>query len=278
MGIKHLTNGFGPSTGSSLGIADNIKISGNAWYVHYATGTDAGGDAGKNIYAPLKTAAQAHTNASNGDYIVFLDGHEETVTTQVLVTKSVYFLGGGASGGKSTVRFTLNHATESVFKVSAPFAHFDMIGFEGSSIVSTGGCIFSIQDTGETLVVKDCDFNLNNVSTGIVFGSVEGSGCNAILRNNTLTSTATTSAARPQYAIYFAEAPSFILAEDNVVDAGTLGFSNGYGIDSVNASTYAFYDRQSLLRGADFRQKETTLGHVHIGTATGSARSEWCDV
>src|SRR5688572_8640882 len=106
--MKSFPSGIGASTGDSLLTAANLHITGDVWYVDSATGVD-GASLGKQRLAPLDTLAQAVTNASDGDAIVFLAGHTETLTAVQTISKKLLLASEGAGIG-SMAAFTRNIA------------------------------------------------------------------------------------------------------------------------------------------------------------------------
>lgn len=262
-----LIDGIGAILGDRLALESPLIISGNVWYVLYSTGVDAASPAGRERLKPLKTLAQAVTNAAAGDIIVLLAGHAETLTAAQSLAKALTIIGEGTAGAASTATFTRNAAAASLFTCSIAGVEIRNVTFAASSqstatariVVSAGPCRFS-----------GCYFqgNANDIGSwvSLTAGSVRFDGC-------TFVSTSITTP--PEEAIGSATAISDVEITDCVFDGGTVGFANGYAIENItNAITRLRMEGVSLLRGADIALLSTTTGYVNV-TATGGGKVAW---
>lgn len=276
MSIIHLPNGLGASTGYSFATTSPLEVNGNVWYVHYGTGTDAVSPAGQNRHAPLKTLGQANTNSSDGDIIVLLDGHEETLTSVVTIANDLTIVGEGASGGYPTAKLTNNQAAGSALALSAAvFTQLKNIWFEEQAQACSVANI-RVNNASGTQIITDCYFQCGQYDDD---WAVEVSGTNCLMiKNSTFISTATSIATQPKGAIG-TEAGSLvhtIILDGVVIDGGTYGWSNYHAVELVNKDPdIVIMESISLLRGSDMEIHSDAVGHVNASTNTGGCRIDW---
>ena len=275
MSIIHLPNGIGDTLGDVLVTASPLEVNGNVWYVHYGTGTDAVSPAGQNRQAPLKTLGQANTNAANGDIIVLMDGHAETFTSAVTISKRLTIVGAGSSGGQPTVVLTNNQAAGYLlsitsttvvqlrnikFAAQAQACSVATINFDGTGLFIVAGCYFECgqYDDAFKIIIND----------GSIF-----------IKNTTFISTATSIATQPKGAVATETedtALETIFLEGVVIDGGTYGWSNYHALDfSKQAADMVVGEGVSLLRGSDVKLSAASLGYFGASTQTGGVRIEW---
>lgn len=268
------SQGAGGSVGGNYATDRNMYVSdgsaGAIWYVHYTNGTDAVAPAGLDRHYPLKTAAQAHTNASDGDVVVFLDGHDESFSSELSITKSIVLVGEGSNAGVPGATFRIGHATANVLSIDAPSVILQNIRFRPRASSSTGSYI-SIAETN--MLIDDCYFELdeNNDDYGVL---VAPGADQLTIRSSTFVSTAT--ASRPLAGLFFSATSVALEMEGVVFDGGTTGFigSSGYpyamdatqcGLSPVHALSI------SLLRGANVGLS-TVKGYFNVQTSTGGGQ------
>ena len=273
-------NGLGESLGDSLVISPGGPIYQDirqAWYVNSVTGDNSYD--GRSSKMPLATLAQAQTNATNGDIVVLMSGHAETLTSNLDITKSLTIVAGGSSSGLPTVKFTNNQNDVALFTISGDHVELRNIWFEEETHAS-GNALATVEITGNGTRVRGCYFQLDGKSatgTGIRLSMAVGEFCE--IRSTTFVSTATAASSVPGSGIE--NNTSGILRMDGVVfDGGTVGFLKGYGFSESNSSTgldFLAADNISLLRGADMNVHDSTLGFVQVSTDSDEPRIDWTD-
>jgi len=260
--VKAFPNGIGGTTGDSLATADVLHTTGDVWYVHSGTGADAASPAGKQRTAPLATLAQAMTNAADGDDIVFLSGHAQTLTAVATISKVLRLIGEGS--GSNRPRFTRNHASAKLFDVTAGPVELRNLFFPADSqtnataTVTVGSVYF---------YMKDCYFERGATNTGpaITTGANDGWW----ICSSTFVSTSTTTA--PYSAMTIGGNYGHIV--DCILDGGTKGWSNQYALDNTGSvSARVKIENISLLNDSDIGLNSSTQGSVTLGTCSGSAR------
>jgi hypothetical protein len=266
--VKAFLNGIGESSGDSLATSKNLYLTGNVWYVHYGTGTDAGSPAGKNRLAPLKTLAQAHTNAASDDIIVLLAGHTETLTANQVVNKGLTIVGCGTGTGTGGMpQLKVNAAAAAVLNLQAARISIRNIYFP-TSVQSNS--VERLYTSGATdLLVKDCYFDCgaNDTVAALRVGDnrLRVEGC-------TFVSVATGST-KPHSAIYIPGAIADILVSDCIFDGGTVGWSTEWAFHATGAATTNLRMQGiSLLRDSDIGLHASTTGYVQVSNTTGSGR------
>lgn len=263
-------NGIGASVGPTLATASPLHTSGAIWYVDSATGTDAASPAGRNREKPLDTVAQAVTNASDGDIIVFLSGHSETLSSAQAVSKKLTFIGEGSASGVPTVTFTVS-ADVATFSVSTSFVEFHNIKFAASTAATT---VARVVLTSTDLLIDGCYFQCGANDARAI--SLAASSDRVRITNTTVISTATSLAAQPGVGIITLGALADLELDGLVLSSGTVGFSNYFALDaSAGAVTRLRGQDISLLLGADVKLHASSTGRLHIGTNTGGSRVEW---
>lgn len=266
-------NGIGGSTGDALTLAKPLQMTGKVWYVYSVTGVDAASPAGLERGAPLATIAQAHTNSADGDMIVCLDGHVETVSSVITVSKRVCILGEGAASGLPTVNLTLGGAANNIFTLTGVRVQIRNILFSPRSAAATGSYISTATANH---YIKGCYFKHNGNSDGP--GILLASGANLVhLENCTFISTETVLANKPDSAIRNSAALTGLRMFSCVFDSGTVPFAtsagNPWAFDgNAGAITDFHFEGISLLRGSDIRLDPASVGYVNVQTSTGSAR------
>lgn len=267
--MPFLPNGIGASLGDQLVVGKPLTLSGDVWYVD-DSGTDAVSPAGKQRNSPLATLAQAVTNAAAGDIIVLMDGHAETISTLIAITKNLTIVGEGQSDGKPTVKITGD------------------AGESGPVLTVAGTNYFSLRNIWFEENLQDTSDNLMTLGTGTYYELVgcyfeAGDTANASLvalsdaaysiRNTTFVSTATTQATRPHSAISGGNGGVVVL-DGVVVDSGTVGWTHTDAVDLSTGVTELYLAAQSvsLLRGADVTVYASAEYHFNTQTSSGSVR------
>lgn len=273
--MRLFTGGAGESLGSWLATSSPLYISGNVWYVHATTGTDAASPSGQDRSKPLATIAQAVTNAADHDIIVLLDGHTQTITAVQSLAKKLMIVGGGqSSDGKPTVKLTLNAAAASLFTASVTDVMLANIWFNANAQTNASP---KVHVTGGGFRMEGCYFECGATDTGAALRvDVAASAGGVRVVNTTFVSTATVTSAQPESAIKSVSTADRLEFEGLVLDNGTVGFSNFYAMDlSAGAVTRIVAKQISLLRGADVKMHASSVGVINPSTTSGGPRVEW---
>jgi hypothetical protein len=260
-------NGLGESLADSVAVNAPFYTTGNVWYVHDETGTDAATPAGQNRTKPLATLGQAYTNASDGDVIVLMDGHTETLGAGLTIAKRLLIVGGGESDGKPTVKLALDDASDSMLTLSAAGTELRNVWIEENEQTNSAPRVLV---TGNRCRFRGMYFQCGATDTGAAlrFSTVTTGEVEAC----TFVSTATSLTAQPQSAVSFLGTNVDIRFRDCVFDGGTMGFSAYWAVYSQTVSVEAVvFENCTLLRGADIIMNDDTAGWVGGITATESA-------
>jgi hypothetical protein len=273
MTVQYYPNGIGGTApGDSLDLARPLMTTGNVWYVSSLIGTDAASPAGQNREKPLGTLAQAVTNAVDGDIIVFLPGHAQTLTAVQQLNKRLTLIGEGTANGKPSVSFTMNAAALTMLNPTVDGVELRNIHFPPSAQANTGVKVGPNGGVSD-LLVRGCYFEQG--ATDLAAGlSVPASRYR--VEDSTFISVATLTSAQPLMAIQgFGTVTGFTM-RNCVVSAGTAGFSRYSAVD-FTAATLTNMDLEgiSLLLGADIAFPSTATGRVNIQLATGGSRVIW---
>lgn len=269
MSAKFYPNGAGGVIGDRFDTCKPLICSGNIWYVSSLIGTDAASPAGQNREKPLATIQQAITNAANDDIIVCLQGHTQTVTVAIGLSKRLMVIGEGTAGGKPGVQFNANAAAGSVIFMSTAGCELRNLYFPANAQANSSA---KISVTTAFSRIVGCYFEQGATDTGTGIGVTAD---NLRIDSTTIISTATTTAAQPNSAIK-ATATSTVNMEftDLVVSAGTVGFSNYSAIDLTLSTSLLQFKAigLSLLLGADMDLPATWTGQINVQLATGGSR------
>ena len=271
MPVIFLPNGLGENAGDPLAVASPLLVNGDVWYVDSATGSDAASPRGKNRSRPLATLAQAQTNGANGDIIVLMDGHAETLTAALTISKSLTIVGAGKSSGLPTVKFTNNSAAASLFTVTATYFQLRNVWINAQA-QSNSAIKVTCTSTWAHLSNIYMECNGYDTAAGLAF---TGAGYRSV-ESSTFISTATAASAQP--ALAMGAAGTTLWLRGVVFDGGTVGFSNYHAFETTAALTYLFAEGISLLRGVDMKVLEATAGYINPQVSTRDARVDWCDI
>lgn len=267
--------GIGESTGDTLATAEPLITSGNIWFVLSTTGVNDVSPRGLSRTEPLATLAQAITNSSNGDIIVLLDGHTETIATGgITISKNLVILGSGSSGGLPTVKLTPFGEDAVMFTISGAAVQLRNIWIEERTVDST---------TNSTIVVTGANFQMIGCycqSGQYDYASLElASGADrARIVNTTFISTATSLTAQPNYGMIVSAAISDLDLDGVVLSNGTSGFSSAYALSVGAAITRLRAQSLSLLLSANATIHASSIGHVNVQTSTGNGHVVWAGV
>lgn len=274
--MKLFSNGYGQSTGDALSTTKPIYSTGDVWYVNSSGGVDAASPAGKDEQRPLATIGQAYTNAAAGDTIVLMDGHTETLTTELTIAKQLYIVGGGASAGIPTVSFTMNAAAKDTFVITAANTEIRGIRFKASSVANAGGTYGGkVVINGVTgCRVIGCYFDMGGTDAAVSGVYVAAASHNTRIANCTFVSVATAVATRPESAIRGSTVTDLEL-DGVVLSDGTYGYANPAFNYSGFVITRLRGTNVSLLLGAEMSLNAATTGWLATPTVTKGGRISW---
>ncbi len=257
----------GGASGARLATRNPIAMSGRIWYVS-ASGTDAGGSRGLARTNPLRTTAQAITNAVAGDTIQFLEGFTETVATTVAVNKAgLHFISEGTEATRA--RFTLSAVT-TAFTVSVAGVYMENLTFlEPTAAGATA--LVGLATTTSAFQAVNCQFNCGNTLLAGI--SVPNAANNIKLNTCTFTSTATSTALRPGAAILTAAAVTDMEMLNVTCDGGTYGWTN-IGVNFGASVTRLVAIDLDLLNDSDMIVATGSVYKIHRRNTSGSAYME----
>lgn len=269
-------NGIGEPLGDTLVTAKPLITSGLIWYVDSSIGVNDVSPRGLSSTEPLATLAQAVTNASNGDTIVLLDGHTETLGAGgVTVSKNLIIVGSGSSGGLPTVKLTPFGEDVVALTVSGAAVQLRNIWFEERTVDST---------VNSTIVVSGANFQMIGCycqQGQYDYASLElAAGADrARIVNTTFISTATSLTAQANAAMISSAALTDLDMDGVVFSNGTHGFSGAYACNLTAAAVTRLRAQSlSLLLSANMALHASTIGHVNVQTSTGNGHVFWAGV
>lgn len=271
--MSHRLNGLGGTLGAQLATCKPLEVSGSVWYVHYGTGTDAASPRGKDRQNPLKTLAQAITNATAGDIVVLLSGHAETLTAVLTISKQLYIVGEGTSSGLPAVTFTTDAATADTFAVTQAGTELWNILFPENTQDNNGNG--KVEVTAAGVRIRGCYFQQgrHDLLPAITLGA---GASNCRLVDTTVISTGTTASGLPAYGIRVTAAISDLETENLILSDGVAGFTNPSWDSSGFAVTRMRQLNLSLLLGADMALNATNAGSwLNPQLQTGGGRIDW---
>lgn len=265
--MKSLPSGVGASTGDSLLTGVSLHLTGDVWYVSSANGVDGAG-LGKQRLAPLATLAQAVTNSADGDMIVFLSGHTQTLTAVQTISKKLILASEGTGlGGMAS--FTRNIAANGkLFDITTSRVQLRNIQFPASSQADTGA---KVSVSGTDCYIKDCYFAQGANDTGPAVDLVTG-GDRCRIDGTTFIASSTTTQA--SMGVRISNALADVSMVGTIFSGGTKGWSNAYALDATAAAqTNIRLEAIQLLLDSDIGlHASSTPCFVQIGSSSGSAR------
>jgi hypothetical protein len=264
-----LRDGIAGETGDRLVTESPILTSGNVWYVDFTNGTDAVSPAGRERNKPLKTFAQANTNAATGDIVVLLSGHAEIYTASVTISKELTIIGEGLVEGVPQASFQLNAAASSVFILTGARVQFRNVRFRAHVQDCASNGIDSQLSNAQFI---GCYFESGEHNTGPWLKATAAPG--TVVSGCTFVSAPTNTTA-PASAVKHSGASHGFTILDTVFDGGTIGYSNGIACDlSAAALDSVRIEGVTLTRGADLAMHASSTGFVNV-SATGGGRVTW---
>lgn len=263
-----LPNGVGETLGDILVTTGPFLATGTVYYVNSVIGDVT--YTGLNTERPLPALTNAQTVASDGDIIVLLDGHTETLTVALSLTKKLTIVASGSSNGIPTVSFGMN-ADATLFTVTsaATGIQFRNIKFRTNLVSSTAQ---RIDLSAANAVFYGCYFEMgsNDQGPGILLANALAS---VRVENTSFVSTATAISPAPVAGLRTAGTTTDLTIKGCVFDGGSQGFS-AYAYDELGAATRRHGEEISLLRGADANLHASSVqSYWKLNSVTGDARS-----
>lgn len=142
-----------------------ITTTGNIWYVDSGSGSNGGGAAGKTKDKPFATVdyAVGKCTASNGDVIVVMPGHAESITTSTTLALDVAGISViGLGTGASIPTLTYTTTTSVNVAISAASISVENILFTAGANADAMSAMVTISASDVT--VKNCEFRQGNSS------------------------------------------------------------------------------------------------------------------
>lgn len=264
----HWPGGLGLSSGSALLTAGHMLTSTNVWYVHSGTGSDAAGPRGKDQVRPLATTAQAMTNSSAGDWIVYLSGHTETITSSVAIGGARVFASAGIGNDRARITRGANIV---LFGVSAAGVWFDNIYFPQSTVAAASTRI----NMGAQGKISGCYFECGANDTGAAV-DIGGSVGVQIVGDTYFVSTGTALTAQPSIAVQNSINTATDLTMDKVVfNGGSVGWSNQFAFQGTQNIARIAATNIDLLNDSDMTITSGSSGFIQVRNKSGSSRIVW---
>lgn len=177
---------------------------GNYWFVSSITGASA--NSGKNPSQPFATLAQAVSaaTANNGDVIILMPQHAETLASAAAITISkagLYIIGLGAGGQRAT--FTWSTSTAAQMIISGAQTVFDNVVWDFTGIDAV---VAAVSVTASDFQLYNSKIITNNGTAGCVLGiSTAATASRLILEGNYFvgpaTNTGTTTTAQVKHEV-----------------------------------------------------------------------------
>lgn len=266
---KAYDRGTGATTGSEIATSYPLHHTGDVWFVYSVTGSDAASPRGLARERPLATLAQAHTNAAAGDIICVLEGHQETVSAALTLSKArIKILGEGS--GTTRPRFTRS-ANAIVLDVTAD----DVLIYGLYFVASTAAAATArIRTANARTEVASCYFEHGSNDTGTGIQLVTG-WAGVRIAENTFKSTSTSVSSQPESAVTVTNAGTRLDLYKNTFDGGSSGWSNPYAFVTAAAITELRAILNDTLNDADGIMTTGSTGLRIPRNLSGSNRWVW---
>jgi hypothetical protein len=270
-----LNNGAAELLGDSLVIGRPLQTPGNVWWVRSVGGVDGASPAGKDREKPLATLAQAQTNATDGDIVVLMNTHTETLTGALTISKSLTIVGGGSNSGVPGVSLLINAAASGLLTLNASGIELRNIYFPASVQSNTGGGVAKVGVSQPNCKIIGCRFECSALDQlPAITPSSPATGLR--LESNVFISTATTVATRPAGGYVSSGNNSDLVLIGNVFSDGTVGWTGGYAFTTgAGVITRLRGENNSLLLGAAMNISPTSTGYLEGTITTGGGSIQW---
>ena len=154
---------------------------GNIWWVHSVTGTDAVAPQGKTPGAPFATVSYAISaaTANNDDWIVCMQGHSETITSaaQLNVNKAgLKIVGLGTGRNRPTFNYTTDVAAS--FDINSANALLRNLVF---TLTGVDALTAGINVKAADCTIEDCEIELADSSNQATLGILTTAAANRMI-------------------------------------------------------------------------------------------------
>jgi hypothetical protein len=261
--IRSYKNGAGGASGADLAALKPTYQSGNYYYVGNTVSGASDANAGTERAKPLLTTAQANTNAAAGDTIVYLSGHNEVISTAVVLAHAGLSLVGEGTGA-SVPRLTCG-GTVAMLDITGAGILLDNLYFPASSAVPTARVRTAGAGTAMNALQFDCGAN----DTARSMSFITGAG-NVRLTNSRFTSVA----AIPGAALEIINATADISMDNVTFDGGSFGWSLSALLGTA-AGTRMRLKRIYQLNGSHILLPTGSTGVLNVVGSTGDSRVDW---
>lgn len=261
-------HGIGGTSGDDLVKLPHLLTTGDVWYVHYGTGVDAA-SLGKDRQRPLKTLAQAYTNAVAGDAIVFLAGHFETLTAvQTLAKAGMALVSEGT--GTARARFTRN-VNAVLFDITAADLLLGNVYFVQGSLAAASA---TIKVAAAGVEIRGCYMELGVADDAAGIEFVTGAE-RCLVKDTTLISVSPASTDQPHGALKVTNAMTRLDIENVVIDGATSGWAQPFAVNCAAAITRLRGSSVYLMNGSDLTVATGSSGWFGTADPSGGARVVW---
>jgi len=245
----------------------HLLITGDVWYLHYGTGTD--GSHGKDRQKPLKTLAQAYTNAAANDAIVCLSGHAETLTgVQTLGKAGLALVSEGT--GSARARFTRN-ANAVLFDVTADDVVLGNLYFvQGATAAASA----TVKVATKGVEIRGCYLELGTADDAAGIEFVTGAE-RCLIKNTSLVSVASAASDQPHGAIKVTNAMTRLDLDNVIIDGGTAHWAQPFAFNVAAAVTRLRGYNVYFLNGSDLTVATGSTGFIGSADPSGGARVVW---
>jgi hypothetical protein len=261
--IGSYKNGAGGSSGADLAALEPTLQSGTYWYVGNSVAGASNSNTGTERSKPLLTTAQANTNAAAGDTIVYLSGHNEVISTAVVLAHAGLSLVGEGTAG-SVPRLTCG-GTVAMLDITGAGIQLDNLYFPASTAVPTARV--RIASSGVLCNALQFDCGLSDTSRALSY--ITGAG-QCRLTNSRFTSVAAT----PAVGIEIINATADLTFDTVTFDGGSFGWTD-YAIKGTAAATRFRWTRVYQLNGSHILLPTGSTGVLNVLGASGDSRTAW---
>lgn len=267
-----LTGGIGGLAGAELATVSPLQYSGEVWYVHSPTGSDAASPRGRERIRPLATLAQAITNAGNNDIIVLMSGHQESLASITTIAETGLRLIGEGSGS-ARPRLTSNMVVaDEMLDVTGAGVIIDNIYFPATT--GALGSLPRIRLGAAGCVVRNCYFEcgtFESAASSVAIELITGAN-NCRIEDTVIASTSTLVTSQPTAAILVTNAVTDLTLRNLTLDGGASGWSNPFAFVGTGAVTRLLATNLDLLNDSDLTLATGSSYQIHVRNKSGSAR------
>lgn len=263
MAITLYADGAGGSTGADLATLTSLSASGLIYYVGNTVTGASDSNSGLDRGRPLLTTAQAFSNASAGDTIVYLASHAENIGTAVTVSKAgLSFVGEGS--GTTVPRLTCT-GTIAMLDITAAGVLVDNILFPASTAAPTA----RIRVGAAGVILNALQFQCGASDTTRALSFVTGAS-DAKVTNTTFTSVAS----QPAVGIEIINALAGLTMDRVTFDGGSFEWSD-FAFKGTAAVTRLRATRIFQYNGSDANLSTGSTGIWQSQGSTGNSRLTW---